>query len=220
MITTDAEAWVAYPHHRRFFNKLWLSEQLGYKCGPAGIPVPDGMEAVFSKPIYNLSGMGIGSGIVWANMFGPIVIEAGHFWSEVFTGEQTSTTYNWVDDKWVPISHYIAENIEYVNNDDRLEQRISKWTRGNADVGSLHEWFDQLADVQTINIERIGSNIIEVHLRGNPDPEWDELIPVFRDQQMRIERMCSNGYQFVYSPDDADGLLKQPRVGFMVRNHP
>lgn len=56
----DCDSYLKYPHHRNWFNKLWLSEMLGYKCGPCGVEIPeDGTYVV--RPIYNLSGMGIGA---------------------------------------------------------------------------------------------------------------------------------------------------------------
>ena len=59
----DCDAYVKYPNHRKWFNKLWLSEMLGYKCGPAGTDIPeDGTYVV--RPIYNLGGMGAGAKVV------------------------------------------------------------------------------------------------------------------------------------------------------------
>jgi hypothetical protein len=56
MVTADIEAYQKYPGLRYWFNKLWLSEQLGYYCGPAGIaPQISGMYIV--RPIMNLTGM-------------------------------------------------------------------------------------------------------------------------------------------------------------------
>lgn len=66
MIITDAQAYEAYPHHRQFFNKLWLAEYLGHKCGPAGYAPSDPLipDNIIVRPIYNLSGMGVGSHVV------------------------------------------------------------------------------------------------------------------------------------------------------------
>ena len=60
----DSEAYIRYPKHRRWFDKLHLSETLGYDCGPCGVaPSKDGYYIV--RPIYNLSGMSIGAKKVW-----------------------------------------------------------------------------------------------------------------------------------------------------------
>ena len=59
----DCDSYVKYPKHRKWFNKLWLAEMLGYKCGPAGTDIPeDGVYVV--RPIYNLGGMGAGAKVV------------------------------------------------------------------------------------------------------------------------------------------------------------
>lgn len=59
-VKTDAEAYVQFPHHHNFFNKLWVAEQLGHICGPAGVlPTGDIPKRVVVRPIYNLAGMGV-----------------------------------------------------------------------------------------------------------------------------------------------------------------
>ena len=59
-LVNDVDAWSKYPRYTSWYNKLWLSERLGYKCGPAGVPVPvKGTYIV--RPIYNLLGMGLGA---------------------------------------------------------------------------------------------------------------------------------------------------------------
>jgi len=49
----DSEAYKKYPHHHKWFNKLWLSEKLGYKCGPGGVNVSRNDEYIV-RPIMNL----------------------------------------------------------------------------------------------------------------------------------------------------------------------
>ena len=51
---TDDQSYNLYPQQRKWFNKLWLAELMGYRCGPCGVKVPQtGMYVV--RPIYNLS---------------------------------------------------------------------------------------------------------------------------------------------------------------------
>ena len=39
----DDDAYNLYPHHRKWFNKLYVAELFGYDCGPAGVaPTKDG----------------------------------------------------------------------------------------------------------------------------------------------------------------------------------
>ena len=35
---TDSEAWIQYPQHRKWFNKLYIADLEGYACGPSGLP--------------------------------------------------------------------------------------------------------------------------------------------------------------------------------------
>ena len=37
---TDAEAWEAHPKLRWIYDRLRLSQMLGYECGPAGTLPP------------------------------------------------------------------------------------------------------------------------------------------------------------------------------------
>ena len=60
----DAEAYLKFPDQRKWFNKLWLSEQLGYYCGPSGVaPTKSGWYIV--RPLMNISGMGVGAEKIW-----------------------------------------------------------------------------------------------------------------------------------------------------------
>jgi len=74
---------------------------------------------------------------------------------------------------------------------------------------------DALLDVDIINVEFKGDKIIEVHLRGTPDPDYDEIIPVWGDTD--VDHYTQEGYQYIDSYDDADGFLLKPRMGFMVK---
>jgi hypothetical protein len=59
-----------------------------------------------------------------------------------------------------------------------------------------------------INIEIIGKKIIEVHLRGNPDPVmYDEFWPIWSEGQQRPKM------SYVRIPDKEDHI---GRLGFYV----
>ena len=55
--TEDSDSYRLYPQHRWIYNKLLVAESQGLEAGPHGI-IPDRFP-VFSKPIYNLRGMGM-----------------------------------------------------------------------------------------------------------------------------------------------------------------
>ena len=90
-MTEDCDVYVKYPKHRKWFNKLWLSEMLGYKCGPGGTDIPeDGVYVV--RPIYNLGGMGAGAKVVQTAV-GDMIIQTGLIKAGKLTGEVLGTIF-------------------------------------------------------------------------------------------------------------------------------
>jgi len=200
-LNDDKDAWAAYPQHRRWFNKLEFSMQMCYTCGPNGVaPTTSGMYVV--RPIYNLLGMGLGAHMAYIEAGDTRKVPPGSFWCERFEGTQTSVTYEWRNG-WHQVS---AWRGELAPGD---LSRFTSWKRVD-DTFELTQLFDQLYDVGTINVEFIGTNPIEVHLRRSPDPETgSELIPVWADTVTDEE--------WLPSFDDGEGFLEVPRLGFIVR---
>lgn len=209
----DDECWETYPQHHKWFNKLYLAERMGYDCGPGGV-VPKKTNFYIVRPIYNLSGLGIGAEIKHIKADDATKVPPGYFWCEYFTGFHYSATYEFVHATkpyWKMLSCWKAE--QQPNN----LTKFTKWTRNDwaPDVPKI---FNELSDVKIINIEFKGDNPIEVHLRDSPDPDYDELIPVWTsDLGNKKEYIEKHGYEFIESYDDADGFLDDPRVGFLVR---
>ena len=205
----DDEAWLKYPQHHNWFNKLWLAERLGYTCGPASVSVPEEKEYLV-RPIYNLSGMGLGARKVTLQPTQDLTIP-GYFWCEYFEGTHLSIDYEWYYDKppfWRPIR--CQQGIS------SSPQRFEKWVRCETSF-ELPHFFQELSDVGIINIEMVGGNIIEVHLRPSPDPDYDEIVPVFADDFTILSDPRYSDYTWIESFDDADGELSPPRQGFLVR---
>jgi len=209
----DYEAWVAYPQHHNWFNKLWLSERLGYDCGPCGTtPKEEGTYIV--RPIYNLSGMGIGASFKTLTPDDYSQVPPGYFWCEVLTGRHFSVTVEFqhdVNPYWKPVSCFQGVRV-------RPEMyRFSAWKRTDY-FPPVPRIFNELSDVKRINIEFKGDNPIEVHLRDSPDPDYDEIIPVWADDlEKGVDIYEELGYTYIKSYDDADGFLDTPRMGFMVK---
>lgn len=197
----DADAWQAFPHHRRWFNKLEFSLQMGYLCGPNGVaPTTSGMYVI--RPIYNLLGMGLGAKIEYIEAGDVRKVPPGSFWCEKFDGPQTSVTYEW-HNGWRYVSSW-----EGNRPDDNLT-RFTSWRRTDVSF-PLTRLFDELYDVGVINVEFIGDKPVEVHLRRSPDPDdGSELIPVWADDPKDEE--------WVRAYDDGGGFLDVPRLGFIVR---
>jgi hypothetical protein len=204
---TDAEAYLAYPDDRWVYNKLALYERLGYECGPAGVGMPDHGEYII-KPIMNLDGMGRGARKVCVG--GPVVhddLRPGEFWCEWFYGKHLSTDLHRLGS-----GHWkVALRAEGTPSGCH---RFTRWVRASGPgltpiaLQALRKATASILDdiklAPVVNIESIGSRIIEVHLRGNPDFKSDdevELIPVWSDSD-----------RWEYRPD-RDGA----RAGFMVR---
>ena len=57
--TDDRDAWPLYPGHRWIYDKLAVALSQGLDAAPHGVMPPH--FPVFSKPIMNLRGMGVGS---------------------------------------------------------------------------------------------------------------------------------------------------------------
>ena len=210
----DDDAWKLYPQHRIWFDKLWLADQLKYRCGPCGV-APDRSDEYIVRPIYNLSGMGVGASIIYIDSGDVSKVPPGYFWCEVFRGKQVSFDYEFSHGnvgKWNPIAGWQAEN-----SPEQLS-RFTEWKRTD-DAPQVPRLFNRLSDVRKINIEFVDGNPIEVHLRTSPDPDCDLVIPVWSDQEIDLDWYIANGYTYVKSPEDADGFLPIPRDGFLTKNH-
>lgn len=212
----DTAAWKEFPEHQNWFNKLWLSQMLGYHCGPAGTaPEIDGTYVI--RPVMNLSGMGVGAHVKEIKAGDQRSVPAGYFWCEYFDGDHYSVDLEWEWDrdkysgKWQIVNCWKGTN--YPVNLTKFE----KWERTEFPY-PIHHLISNLSNVGKINIECINGLPIEVHLRHSPDPDYDEMIPVWSsDLGIKKAHMEMHGYQFVNSYDDADGQLDDPRIGFLVK---
>lgn len=195
MIKTDIAAYAAYPQDRHLYNKLALARILGYTCGTGHIPY-SGMWIV--RPIINLEGMGLDASI--QHMEAGTRIPQGTFYSEVFTGRHITIDYVREGNVWTQ-----TDTFEGFNTPDNLIQ-FSRWTR----VSYPYHLPMLLRSVEAkhINIETIGGNIIEVHLRRNPDPVmYDDFWPIWSEGQQRP----MEGYVRIADKEDHIG-----RLGFFV----
>lgn len=202
----DCDAWATYPWGRRWFNKLWVAQRLGYVCGPCGV-APSVSAKYVVRPIYNLSGMGVGATVKHIAAGDFSATPPGYFWCEYFTGRHLSVTYA----VGQPLHAY-----EGFNSPENLS-RFHRWIRVD-DLPALPQRLTSLRRVPVLNVEYVGGRVIEVHLRGTPDPLYDELIPIWAGQCT----VAPPGWKFVSSVDDADGHLSQSerRLGFLVRCRP
>lgn len=167
--TEDADAWNLYPEHRWVYNKLQICESQGLPHGPHGVEPPD--FPVFSKPIYNMRGMGAGSRVFAdAEQLGREQ-QPGHLWMQLLTGEHVSTDVAVVGGEPQWWRHVTGLSLgdgmfDYwtVAAEDRpeLEDYCGRWLRKHLRGYS-----------GIVNFETIGGRIIECHLRFAD--QWPDL---------------------------------------------
>lgn len=97
----DNQIYKTIPLNKRWvFNKLSLSERLGYVCGPSGTNAPAGDFII--RPIMNLAGMGTGGVFshttpivhgIPVNDHVPAAGFPGHFWCQKFVGDHQFVEY-------------------------------------------------------------------------------------------------------------------------------
>lgn len=215
----DYEAWEKYPQHRLWFNKLWVSQKLRYNCGPGGT-APEESGWFIIRPIYNLSGMGVGAKKVWIEAGDLRAVPAGYFWCEWFEGTHYSATYTFEHGnipKW-----NLKSCWEGFSNPAMLQQ-FREWKRSSFTPEVPRE-LNELSDVDILNVEFKDHKVIEVHLRDTPDPNYDHIIPTWMSDQVngkmlseRNDKLIKDGYTWIKDFDDADGQLSDPRTGFWVK---
>lgn len=216
----DTDAYVKYPQHRKWFNKLWVAETFGYKCGPAGIEIPETGTYVI-RPIYNLAGMGAGATVKTLSAGDDRSVPPGYFWCEYLTGKHYSANYVWQYDRdqimgkwrqpWKGSACWEGTNMP-INL-----TRFVEWNRSDY-IPQVPDELNELRDVKEINVEFKGDQVIEVHLRPSFDPDYDHVIPVWAsDFGKKKEHMEMHGYDFVEAYDDANGYITDARIGFLVK---
>lgn len=210
----DKDAWIKYPNHRNLFNKLELSLQLGYSCGPAGVDVPKS-DFYCIRPIYNLNGMGAGSYIQELLEKCDNYIPPGYFWCELFNGTHYSIDWEYTN-KWVPIFSCIGKRDK-----DYPLYKFNKWEVCEfPNEITLPDFISNITDLKYINTEYIGNKLIEVHLRTNQDfPNGStELIPIWSiEEKEKFQHLIKDGWNFKSDADDSSGNLPETRLGFYYR---
>jgi len=167
--TDDGDAWLLFPAHRWIYNKLAICETQGLPHGPHGIE--PSFYPVFSKPVYNLRGMGTG-GQIFRNL---AEYEAGqqpaHLWMPLLEGEHVSSDFALLDGQPVWCRHVVGHALEGGVFDYwrvLAEPRPALAAYCGAWLKSHLAGYTGLA-----NLETIGGRIIEGHLRFSD--QWPDL---------------------------------------------
>jgi hypothetical protein len=157
----DASAWELHTGHRAIYNKLLVCESQGIACGPHGTTAR--RFPVFSKPIYNMRGMGAGSrAIAYATEY-ENSLQPGHMWMELLQGEHVSSDLALLHGKVMWCRHTTGEpgaggTFDYWTIHAEAKPALESY---------LQEWLARNLDGFTgiVNVETIGGRIIECHLR-------------------------------------------------------
>lgn len=167
--TEDADAWLWYPAHRWIYDKLAVAHSQGIEAAPHGV-LPRRFP-VFSKPISNLRGMGMGSRPITSAEEYRLALCPGHFWMELLNGEHVST------DVAVECGHPLW--WRHTTGITRPGSTFDHWVVHAESRPALErdcgDWIRRHLAGYTgmLNLETIGGRIIEAHLRFSD--QWPDL---------------------------------------------
>jgi hypothetical protein len=167
--TEDADAWLWYPKHRWVYDKLAVALSQDLAAGPHGTKPP--RFPVFSKPMMNLRGMGVGSRTIASDDEFSRHLTPGHIWMELLAGEHVSSDAAVVGGKPVWWRHVTGApgplgTFDYWTIHAAAKPEIAAYC-GDWVFKHLRGYTGML------NIETIGGRIIEVHLRFAD--QWPDL---------------------------------------------
>lgn len=196
--TEDGDAYMLFPKYRWLYNKLQIAERQHIRCAPHGLE-PD-RYPVFSKPIYNMRGMGAGSQILGSReeyLRGQL---PGHMWMDLLEGEHVSTDAAIVDGRAHWWRHTVGLPIGRGMFDYWLVEAAS---RGSLEA-HLGQWLDAHFRGYTgmINLETIGGKIIEGHLRFSD--QWPDLYGA--DWVESVVRLYRDGFWSFVDAGRRDGF--------------
>lgn len=157
----DFDAWPWYPKHNWIYDKLRIAQSQGFTSGPHGVMPPS--FPVFSKPITNLKGMGVGSRVIASQKEMLTSSTPGHFWMPLLEGPHVSTDCAVVSGqvKW----------LRHATGVPGPEGTFKYWTLHADEMPEvatyLKTWVSKYMAAYTgmMNFETIGGKIIEAHLR-------------------------------------------------------
>jgi len=167
--TEDSDAWQWNPAQRWVYDKLAVALSQNLEAAPHGVAVP--RFPVFSKPIVNLKGMGVGSRVLHSQADYDAHYAPGLFWMSLLEGRHVSTDVAVVAGEPAWWRHVTGKpagegTFDYwtvhAEPDAEIEARCGAWVR------------EKLAGYTgMLNLETIGGAIIEAHLRFAD--QWPDL---------------------------------------------
>jgi hypothetical protein len=174
----DADVWSQCPNEYLWiYDKLIVARKQGILAAPAGIPVPTPATYIV-RPITNIRMMSRGATKQWLTPEDTDSVPDGYFWSACLEGRHISVDF-----------HYGVQEltVEGFRDDANRLDRFSRWQR----IDEPYKFpliLDELWRMTPgLNVEYIGSKIIEVHLRWNDDfanHNSDVIHPVWCDDSL------------------------------------
>lgn len=165
----DGDAYSWNPAHRWVYNKLLVAESQGLPCAPHGVAPT--RYPVFSKPIFNLEGMGVGSRLLKDSYEYEAHSTPGHLWMEWLQGEHISTDAAVVRGVVRWLRHARGFTLPGGTFDHWIIEAAPRETL----AAYCTEWIARHLAGYTgmLNLETIGGRIIEAHLRFSD--QWTDL---------------------------------------------
>jgi hypothetical protein len=167
--TEDSDAWLWYPDHRWVYDKIAFAHSQGLEAAPHGVVPP--RFPVFSKPIMNLRGMGIASGVLHSASEYAQSLTPGHMWMTLLEGRHVSSDAAIVNGEpcwW-----------RHVTGAPSGEGTFDHWTVHAASEPGIEDYCGAWIRVHLagytgiLNVETIGAAMIEAHLRMSD--QWPDL---------------------------------------------
>jgi hypothetical protein len=161
--------WRWYPAHRWIYDKIAVALSQGLDAGPHGVPPKH--FPVFSKPITNLKGMGVGSRVLNTQAEYEATAAPGHMWMTLLQGRHVSSD--------VAVVGGAPRWWRHVTGVPSGEGTFDTWTLHAAPDAAIENycggWIRAHMRGYTgmLNIETICGRIIEVHLRFTD--QWPDL---------------------------------------------
>ena len=159
--TDDPDCWILYPEHCWIYDKLCVARSQGLDCAPHGVaPV---RYPVFSKPIVNLKGMGVGSAPVHSKEEMARLNQPGHMWMKLLEGAHVSTDCAVVGGE----IRWMRHATGFANTGGMFQHWTIVAARKPKLETYLCTWVSRHMSGYTgmMNFECIGGRIIEAHLR-------------------------------------------------------
>jgi hypothetical protein len=167
--TEDSDGWLWNPKHRWIYDKLAVAVSQGLNAAPHGIAPQN--YPVFSKPIYNLKGMGVGSRPLASADDYADAYQPGHMWSTLLEGKHISSDVALIDGapQWWRHAGGIASGGGTFDGWEvraEAEPAVEEWCGA---------WCRRHLKGYTgmMNLETIAGRIIEAHLRFAD--QWPDL---------------------------------------------